>query len=113
MANDKTERDNVRKHKIERRSIELERGVLHQLSPRVRQQCRPGTGLDPGGVQEDRREVRLLALHPRERLVSALHPQPRQPHPLRRSVPARPRSRGHPQDQAPGGDARAARRRLS
>ena len=53
----------------------------------------------------------LLALHPRERLVSALHPQPRQPHPLRRSVPARPGSRGHPPDPAPGRDARAARRR--
>ena len=46
-------------------TVELERGVLHQLSPRVRQQCRPGTGLDPGGVQEDRREVRLSPL-PRE-----------------------------------------------
>ncbi len=51
-------------------------------------------------------------LHPRERLVSALHPQPRQPHPLRRLVPAHPRSRGHPPDPAPGRDARAARRRL-
>ncbi len=55
-------RDDFRKHEIEHRSIELERGVLHQLSPRVRQQCRPGAGLDPGGVQEDRREVRLPAL---------------------------------------------------
>ncbi len=29
----------------------------------------------------------------RERLVPALHPQPGQPHPLRRFVPAHPRSR--------------------
>jgi len=41
----------------------------------------------PGGVQEDRREVRLSPLRPRERLVPALHPQPRQPHPFRRPVP--------------------------
>ncbi len=100
------------REEIQHRTAGLERGVLHQLSPRFRQQCRPGTGLDPRGVQEDRREVRLPALHPRERLVSALHPQPRQPDPLRRLVPAHPRSGGHPQDPAPGRDARTARRRL-
>ena len=54
----------------------------------------------------------FLRSSPRERLVSALHPQSRQPHPLRRLVPARPGSRGHPPDPALGGDARAARRRL-
>ena len=40
------------------------------------------------GIQEDRRQVRVPALDPRERLVSALHPQPRQHDPLRRPVPA-------------------------
>ena len=93
-------------------AAELGRGVLHELSARVGQQRRPGAGLDPGGVQEDRRQVRLPALPPRERLVPALHPQPRQPHPLRRAVPAGPRARGHPPDEAPRRDARAARRRL-
>ncbi|MCK7502040.1 MAG: hypothetical protein MZW92_77970 [Comamonadaceae bacterium] len=54
----------------------------------------------------------FLRSAPREQLVSALHPQPRQPDPLRRPVPADPRSRRHPPDPAAGGDARAARRRL-
>ena len=67
--------------------------------------------MDQGGVQEDRRQVRLHALYPGERLVPALHPQPRQPDPLRRPVPAHPRSRRHPQDPAAGCDARTARRR--
>ena len=44
----------------------------------------------------------LLPLRPRERLVPALHPQPRQPHPLRRSVPADPRPRRHPPDRLLG-----------
>ena len=44
----------------------------------------------------------FLRSRARERLVSALHPQPRQPHPLRRSVSPGPRSRGHPQDPTPG-----------
>ena len=98
------------RREIQHGATGLERGVLHQLSSRVRQQCRPGTGLDQRGVQEDRRPVRFPPLPPREQLVSALHPQPRQPHPLRRPVSAHPRSRGHPQDQAPWGDARIRRR---
>ena len=90
----------------------LGRGVLHQLSPGLRQQRRPGAGLDPGGVQEDRRRVRLPAFAPGEQLVPALHPQPGQPDPLRRAVPARPRSCGPPPDQAAGRDSCSARRRL-
>ena len=53
----------------------------------------------------------LHAFNPPERLVSALHPQPRQPHPLRRFVPAHRGSRGHPPDPAAGGHADAGRRR--
>ena len=56
------------------------------------------------GVQEDRRRVRLLPPRAREQLVPALHPQPRQPHPLRRAVSADPRARRHPPDRAAGGD---------
>ena len=48
----------------------------------------------------------------REQLVPALHPQPRQPDPLRRSVPADPRPRRHPPDRAAGRDARPPRGRL-
>ena len=58
----------------------------------------------PGGVQEDRRRVRLLPPRAREQLVPALHPQPRQPDPLRRTVPADPRERRHPPDEAPRSD---------
>ena len=47
----------------------------------------------------------------RERLVPALHPQPRQHDPLRRAVPADPRARRHPPHAAPRRDARAARGR--
>ena len=68
---------------------ELERGLLHQLPPRLRQQRGPGAGLDEGGVQEARRQVPLPALPQRERLVPALHPQPRQPDPLRRPASRR------------------------
>ena len=46
-----------------------------------------------------------------ERLVPALRPQPRQPHPLRWPVPADPRHGRHPPHAAPGRDARAARGR--
>ena len=61
---------------------ELERGVVHQLPHGVGEQRRPGARLVPRGVQEDRRRVRLLPPRAREQLVSALHPQPRQPDPL-------------------------------
>ena len=42
----------------------------------------------------------LLALPCRERLVPALHPQPRQPDPIRRYVPAHRCSGGHSPDEA-------------
>ena len=73
----------------------------NQLPSRIRQQCRSGIGLDQRRVQENWRQVRVPPLPSREQLVSALYPQPRQPHPLRRFVPAHPCARGHPQDQAP------------
>ena len=47
----------VKGKKLSTVDLELERGVLHQLSAGVRQQRGPGTGLDQGGVQEDRRQV--------------------------------------------------------
>ncbi len=97
---------------IQHSPVELERGLVHELPADLRQQCRPGAGLDPGGVREARREVRLLPLHARERLLPALHPQPRQHHPLRRVVSSHPRSCGNPPDPAAGGDPRTARRRL-
>ena len=28
-------------------TVELERGVVHQLPPGIREQCRPGTGVVP------------------------------------------------------------------
>ena len=74
-------------------------------------QRRPGARLDQGGVQEDRGPVPVPPLPQGERLVPALRPQPRQPDPLRRPVPADPRPGGHPPDPAPGRDARAARGR--
>ena len=45
----------------------------------------------------------------REQLVPALHPQPRQPDPLRRPVPADPRPRRHPPHRAAGRDVGATR----
>ncbi len=74
-------------------------------------QRRPGAGLDQGGVQEDRRPVPVPPLAQGERLVPALRPQPRQPDPLRRPVPAHPRHGRHPPDAAAGRDACAARGR--
>ena len=88
----------------------LERGVLHQLPAGVGQQRRPGARLDPGGVQEDRRQVRVPALAPREQLVPALHPQHGQPDPLRRAVPARSTSTPTSAAPAPRRDPRARTR---
>ena len=58
----------------------------------------------PRGVQEDRRRVRLLPPFTREQLVPALHPQPRQPDPLRRPVSADRRQRRHSPHRAPRRD---------
>ena len=93
-------------------AVEVGRGVLHQLSARVGEQRRPGAGLDPRGVQEDRRQVRLPPLGAREQLVPALRPQPRQPVPFRRAVPAGARPRRPPPHRAPRRDPRSPRGRL-
>ena len=85
--------------------------MVHQLPDGVRQQRRPGAGVVPRGVQEDRRRVRLLPPRTREQLVPALHPQPRQPDPLRRPLSADPRPRRHPPHRAAGRDV-GLRRRL-
>ena len=45
----------------------------------------------------------LPALGPREQLVPALRPQPGQPDPLRRAVPAGARPRRHPPDPCSSG----------
>ena len=99
-----TENDGRGTAGLHHRSAELERGLVHQLPHGVRQQRRPGAGLVPRGVQEDRRRVRLLPPRAREQLVPALHPQPRQPDPLRRPLPADRRQRRHPPHRAAGRD---------
>ena len=76
--------------------------MVHELPDGVGEQCRPRTRLVPRGVQEDRCRVRLLPPRSREQLVSALHPQPRQPDPLWRPLPSDPRPRRHPPNGASG-----------
>ena len=84
---------------------------LYQLPDGVRQQCGPGTGLDREEYKKTGVEYAYSAT-PREQLVPALHPQPRQPDPFRRFISPHPCSRGHPPDQTAGMTACTASRRL-
>ena len=79
---------------------ELEGGLLHQLPDGVGEQHRPGTRLVQDRLQGQGHRLLVLPQPPRDRLVSALHPQPGEPDPLRRAVSPDPRPGRHPQDPA-------------
>ncbi len=86
----------------EHRRAGLEGSLLYQLRHGLGQQRRPGTRLVQDRLRGDRCRLRLLAQPARERLVPALHPQPGQPDPLWRAVPADPRPGRHPPHPAAG-----------
>ena len=105
------QRDNVRKHKTEPREAGLERGVLHQL-PLV---SASNVDQELGWTREEYKKIGV-----KYQFMRAVRENDWYPHYIHNLdnlirfgglFPAGPGSRGHPQDQAPGRDARAEGRR--
>ena len=95
----------TRSKEIQHSTFGLERGLITPIVP----WCPPAmsTRSWAGARQTLRRSASTTPTSavPGERLVPALHPQPRQPHPLRRPVSPHPRACRHPPDAAAGCDA--------